>query len=167
MDVLHFMKEEYLAVKEELPLLAPSDLLEGLAGARLKRFMVRIELMVRVGGELILPELMDFDQAAASVAMLAEDQLKGLARIVAGFKKTGVIADQKRSEVFRKVSAHVEQMERAVLPLIRELLPTAVREDIGEIAIDYREDLRLRGTSLGSRGPVKAGRLKAASTISA
>lgn len=167
MDVLHFMKEEYSALKEELPRLAPSDLLEALNGGRLNRLMVRIELMVRVGGELILPELMDFDQSAASVAMLAEDQVKGLARIVAAFKKTGVIADQKRSEVFRKVSAHVEQMERAVLPLIRELVPTAVREDIGEIALDYREDLRLRGTNIASKRPVKAGRLKPTTTISA
>ena len=32
-------------------------------------------------------------------------------------------------------------MERLVLPLVRELIPTAVREDIGEIALDYRSDV--------------------------
>lgn len=168
MDVLHFMKEEYSAIRSDLPRLAPGDVVKSLSGPALKRFMSRLELVVRVGSDLILPEVLDASQAAtAAVAMLAEDQLKALSRFVSAFRKSSELSDQKRNEIFRKVSAHVEQMEKAVLPLVREMLPTAVREDIGEIALDYREDLR-GGLS---RGPIgsgsKASSSKAASTISA
>jgi hypothetical protein len=99
--------------------------------------------------------------------MLAEDQLKALGRIVAAFRKSSELSDQKRSEVFRKVSAHIEQMEKAILPLVRELLPTAVREDIGEIALDYREDFSA-GLSRGRSGTASnAPSGKATATISA
>ena len=167
MDVLHFMKEEYSAIRLELPRLAPSDLNKSLGGPALKRFMVRLELVVRVGAELILPEVIDSSQGAAAVAMLAEDQLKGLGRIVAAFRKSSELSEQKRSEVFRKVSAHVEQMEKAVLPLVRELLPTAVREDIGEIALDYREDFRVGVPRARTGASGKASSGKTTSTISA
>ena len=167
MDVLHFMKEEYSAIRSDLPRLAPGDLAKSLAGPALKRFMVRLELVVRVGADLILPEVIDSGQGAVPVAMLAEDQLKVLSRIVAGFRKSSELSDQKRSEVFRRVSAHVDQMEKAILPLVRELLPTAVREDIGEIALDYREDFRT-GLSRGRSGAAtKASSGKVTSTISA
>lgn len=101
------------------------------------------------------------------MAMLAEDQLKALGRIVSAFRKSNELSEQKRSEVFRKVSAHVEQMEKAVLPLVRELLPTAVREDIGEIALDYREDFRVGLPRARAGTPGKPRPSEATSTISA
>jgi len=163
-DILHFLKEEYSAVRAELQKLAPGDLSEGPSDSSLKGFMKRLELVVRVGADLILPEVMDSSSSAASVAILAEDQLKGLGRIVASFRRSGALSDQRRTELFRKVLAHVEQMEKAVLPLVRELLPTAVREDIGEIAIDYREDFRVNAPAARAR---KASNDKLVSTISA
>jgi len=166
-DVLHFMKEEYSAIRLELPKIAPSDLAKTLSGPSLKKFMVRLELVVRVGADLILPEVIDSGQGAAAVAMLAEDQLKALGRIVAAFRKSSELSDQKRSEVFRKVSAHIEQMEKAILPLVRELLPTAVREDIGEIALDYREDSSTGMSRVPSGSAIKASSGKATATISA
>lgn len=168
MDVLLFMKEEYSAIRAELPGLAPGDLAEALVGAPLRRFMVRLELLVRVGGDLILPEVMDAGRSASAAALVAEDQLKGLGRIVAAFRKTGALADAKRADVFRKVSAHVDQMERAVLPLVRELLPTAVREDIGEIALDYRSDFEAgSGKVKASTSASNASGRKSPATISA
>jgi hypothetical protein len=163
-DILHFLKEEYSAIRAELPTIAPGDLSKTPSELYLKGFMTRLELVVRVGADLILPEVMDSSLSAASVAMLAEDQLKGLGRIVASFRKSGALSDQRRAEIFRKVLAHVEQMEKAVLPLVRELLPTAVREDIGEIAIDFREDYRVNGLATRAR---KAPNDKLVSTISA
>jgi hypothetical protein len=159
MDVLHFMKEEYSAIREALPQLGQDDVLKPLDGAPLRRFMTRLDLIVRVGGELIIPELVDAGRGAAAVALLAEDQVRSLARILAAFRKSGEIADNKQSDLYRKVFSHVDQMEKSVLPLVRELIPTAVREDIGEIALDYREDVR----PLASKPP----RRKAESSISA
>ena len=159
MDVLHFMKEEYSAIREALPQLGQDDVLKPLDGAPLRRFMTRLDLIVRVGGELIIPELVDAGRGAAAVALLAEDQVRSLARILAAFRKSGEIADNKLSDLYRKVFSHVDQMEKSVLPLVRELIPTAVREDIGEIALDYREDVR----PLASKPP----RRKAESSISA
>ena len=141
MDVLHFMKEEYSAIRALFPGLAPGDMGEALSGAPLHSFMARLDLVIRVGGELIIPELVDSSRAASPAALLAEEQAKSLVRIIASFKKVGDIPDTKRADVFRKIYAHVEQMERVVLPLVRELIPTAVREDIGEIALDYRSDV--------------------------
>ena len=159
MDVLHFMKEEYSAIREALPQLEQDDVLKPLDGAPLRRFMARLDLVVRVGGELIIPELVDAGRGAAAAALLAEDQVRSLARILAAFRKSGEIADNKQSDLYRKVFSHVDQMEKSVLPLVRELIPTAVREDIGEIALDYREDVR----PLASKPP----RRKAESSISA
>jgi hypothetical protein len=159
MDVLHFMKEEYSAIREALPQLGQDDVLKPLDGAPLRKFMTRLDLVVRVGGELIIPELVDAGRGAAAVALLAEDQVRSLARILAAFRKSGEIADNKQSDLYRKVFRHVDQMEKSVLPLVRELIPTAVREDIGEIALDYREDVR----PLASKPP----RRKAESSISA
>ena len=159
MDVLHFMKEEYSAIREALPQLGQDDVLKPLDGAPLRKFMTRLDLVVRVGGDLIIPELVDAGRGAAAVALLAEDQVRSLARILAAFRKSGEIADNKQSDLYRKVFSHVDQMEKSVLPLVRELIPTAVREDIGEIALDYREDVR----PLASKPP----RRKAESSISA
>ena len=159
MDVLHFMKEEYSAIREALPQLGQDDVLKPFDGAPLRRFMTRLDLVVRVGGELIIPELVDAGRGAAAVALLAEDQVRSLARILAAFRKSGEIAENKQSDLYRKVFSHVDQMEKSVLPLVRELIPTAVREDIGEIALDYREDVR----PLASKPP----RRKAESSISA
>lgn len=159
MDVLHFMKEEYSAIREALPQLGQEGVLKPLDGAPLRRFMTRLDLVVRVGGELIIPELVDAGRGAAAVALLAEDQVRSLVRILAAFRKSGEIADNKQSDLYRKVFSHVDQMEKSVLPLVRELIPTAVREDIGEIALDYREDVR----PLASKPP----RRKAESSISA
>ncbi len=159
MDVLHFMKEEYSKIREVFPGLAPGDLGEALSGASLQSFMVRLDLVVRVGGELIIPELVDSSRVASAAAMLAEEQAKSLVRIIASFKKVGNLPDTKRADIFRKIYAHVEQMEKVVLPLVRELIPTAVREDIGEIALDYRGDVAALG---GKTSTVRAG-----STISA
>jgi hypothetical protein len=159
MDVLHFMKEEYSAIREALPQLGQDDVLKPLDGAPLRKFMTRLDLVVRVGGELIIPELVDAGRGAAAVALLAEDQVRSLARILAAFRKSGEIAENKQSDLYRKVFSHVDQMEKSVLPLVRELIPTAVREDIGEIALDYREDVG----PLASKPP----RRKAESSISA
>jgi hypothetical protein len=167
MDILYFMKEEYSAIRCDLPKLAAGDLPGTLVGAPLKRFMVRLDLVVRVGAELILPEVMDAGRGAAAVALVAEDQLRSIGRIVAGYRKSEALADQKRTELFRKLSAHLDQMERAVLPLVRELVATPVREDIGEIALDYRADYRVgvpKASSQGSKAPSVA---KVTSTISA
>jgi hypothetical protein len=141
MDVLHFMKEEYSKIREVFPGLAPGDMGEALSGAALHSFMVRLDLVIRVGGELIIPELVDAGRTSSAAAMLAEEQAKSLVRVIASFKKVGDLPDTKRADIFRKIYNHVEQMEKIVLPLVRELIPTAVREDIGEIALDYRSDV--------------------------
>jgi hypothetical protein len=167
MDILHFMKEEYSAIRGDLSKLAAGDLPGTLVGVPLKRFMVRLDLVVRVGAELILPEVMDAGRGAAAVALVAEDQLKSIGRIVAGFRKSEALADQKRAELFRKLSAHLDQMERAVLPLVRELVATPVREDIGEIALDYRADYRVGAPKARSQGSKAQGGATVSSTISA
>ncbi len=159
MDVLHFMKEEYSAIREVFPGLAPGDMGVPLSGASLHSFMVRLDLVIRVGGDLIIPELVDAGRVASAAAMLAEDQTKALVRIVQSFKKVGDLPDNKRADIFRKIFAHVEQMEKVVLPLVRELIPTAVREDIGEIALDYRIDAGALGD--------KTSKVRSGSTISA
>lgn len=159
MDLLHFMKEEYSAIKALLPALAPGDMAPSLSDDELQHFMTRVDLVVRVGGELIFPELVEAGRSASAAAILAEEQTKSLARIVAGYRKSGALPDAKRSEIFRKISAHVDQMERMVLPLVRELIPTAVREDLGEIAVDYKQDM------IGAAA--KASRIAVSSTISA
>jgi hypothetical protein len=144
MDLLHFMKEEYSAIKAEFPLLLTDDVPQALEGKQLAGFVARVELVVRVGGELVIPELVDAGRAASAAAMLAEEQTKSIQRLVSSFRKTGELSETKIVELFRKVGKHLEQMEKVVLPLVRELIPTAVREDIGEIALDYREDLSSR-----------------------
>ena len=140
MDVLHFMKEEYSRIREGFSGLTPGDMGEPLSGAQLHNFMARLDLVVRVGGDLIIPELVDSGRNASAAAMLAEEQSKSLVRIIASFKKLGALPENKRTDIFSKVYAHLEQMEKVVLPLVRELIPTAVREDIGDIALDYRSD---------------------------
>ena len=159
MDLLHFMKEEYSAIRSHFPGLAPGDLAESLEGSELQHFMARVELGIKVGGDLVIPELVEAGRAASAAAMLAEEQTRSLARVVVAYKRAGTLPDLKRAEIFRKIAAHVDQMERVVLPLVRELIPTAVREDIGEIAVDYREDL---ASLLGKPSKPEAG-----STISA
>ena len=141
MDVLHFMKDEYSAIRDGSVGLMPSDLTAPLEGAALFRFMTQLDLVVRVGGELIIPELVDAGRAASAAAILAEDHTRALGRVVAAFKKTGEVSDSKRSELFRKVAQHLDHMEKVVLPLVREMIPTAVREDIGEIALDFKQDV--------------------------
>jgi hypothetical protein len=167
MDILHFMKEEYSAIRRDLTKLAAGDLPQTLVGGPLKRFMVRLDLVVRVGAELILPEVMDSGRGAAAVALVAEDQLKSIGRIIAGYRKSEALADQKRAELFRKLSAHLDQMERAVLPLVRELVATPVREDIGEIALDYRADFRVGPPKAQGHVAKPRGVVKVSSTISA
>jgi hypothetical protein len=141
MDVLHFMKEEYSAVKEESLGLLPGDFAESVRGNALHRFMARLDLMLRVGDELIIPELTDSGSRHVAAGLLAEGQSSALARFLAIFKKSGAVAETKREDFFRKVSSHIDHMEKVVLPIIRETIPTAVREDIGLIAIDYRDDV--------------------------
>jgi len=62
--------------------------------------------------------------------------------MVAAFRKTGEIVESKRLDLFKKITSHLDHMEKVVLPLVRELIPTAVREDIGEIALDFKQDVR-------------------------
>jgi hypothetical protein len=159
MDLLHFMKEEYSAIKAEFPALVANDIPQILADNALEKFMARVDLVIRVGGELVIPELVDAGRGASAAAMLAEEQTKAIGRLVASYKKSGELAEPKIVDIFRKVGRHLEQMEKVVLPLVRELIPTAVREDLGEIALDYRQDL-------GS-GAVKSARSKVSATISA
>jgi hypothetical protein len=141
MDLLHFMKEEYSAIRSEFPALVANDIPQGLSGKALDQFMTRVELVTRVGGELVIPELVDAGRGASAAAMLAEEQTKVIRRLVASYSKHRELPEPKIIEIFRKVGRHLDQMEKVVLPLVRELIPTAVREEIGEIALDYREDL--------------------------
>jgi hypothetical protein len=159
MDLLHFMKEEYSAIKAEFPALVANDVPQELVGDALEVFMARVELVVRVGGELVIPELVDAGRGASAAAMLAEEQTKAIGRLIASYKKSGELPEPKIVDIFRKVGRHLEQMEKVVLPLVRELIPTSVREDIGEIAMDYRQELVL--------GAVKSAHSKVSGTISA
>lgn len=159
MDLLHFMKEEYSAIKAEFPALVANDIPQVLSGKTLERFMARVDLVIRVGGDLVIPELVDAGRGASAAAMLAEEQTKAIRRLLASYKKNQELPEPKIVELFRKVGRHLDQMEKVVLPLVRELIPTAVREDIGEIALDYREDL--------SALDLKAASTKVKTTISA
>lgn len=142
MDVLHFMKEEYSELKAKSFGLSPGDMVESLEGSALTDFMIHLELLIRVGGDLIIPELMDVAKGSISAAIVAEEQSRGLIRVINTFKKAGTLIEGKRRDVFLKVFEHVEQMEKIVLPLVREVIPTAIREEIGEIAADYKLETR-------------------------
>jgi hypothetical protein len=142
MDVLHFMKDEYSVIRDRSTGLVPGDLAVPLEGETLFHFMLQLDLVVRVGGELIIPELADAGRSASAAAMLAEDHTRSLGRMVAAFRKTGEIVESKRLDLFKKITSHLDHMEKVVLPLVRELIPTAVREDIGEIALDFKQDVR-------------------------
>lgn len=159
MDLLHFMKEEYSAIKSEFPALVANDVPQILSGKALESFMARVELVTKVGGDLVIPELVDAGRGASAAAMLAEEQTKAIRRLLASYRKNQELPEPKIVELFRKVARHLEQMEKVVLPLVRELIPTAIREDIGEIAMDYREDI-------GSFA-LKAANSKVKTTISA
>jgi hypothetical protein len=141
MDVLHFLKEEYSAIRQLAAGIVPGDLAPAMSGQEMTRFMASLELAVRVGNDLILPELTDAGHGSSSVAILGEDQAKSLGRIIASFKKSGAIAEAKLQDLYRRTLQHLDHMEKAVLPLVRDVVSTPVREDIGEIALDYRTEL--------------------------
>ncbi len=151
MDVLHFMKDEYSAIRDRSTGLVPGDLAEPLSGDMLFQFMLQLELVVRVGGELIIPELVEAGRSASAAAMLAEDHTRALGRVVAAFRKTGEIIDSKRLDLFKKITQHLDHMEKVVLPLVREMIPTAVREDIGEIALDFKLDVKQDARSVSGK----------------
>ncbi len=141
MDVLHFLKDEYSAIRGRSTCLVPGDRSVPLRGEALGHFMLHLELIVRVGAELILPELTEVGHSAAAAAVLAEEHTRSLGRFVAAFRRTGDIVDSKRLDLFRKLMQHLDHMEKSVLPLVREMIPTGVREDIGEIALDFKHDV--------------------------
>jgi hypothetical protein len=140
MDVLHFMKEEYLAIRAESHGLVPCDLAESVSELGLIALMGRLELMLRLGDELIIPELLDSESRHMATGTLAEGQSAELRRFLVAFKRSKAVPESRREVLFNKISGHIDYMEQFVLPVIREMIPTAIREEIGEIAIDYRKD---------------------------
>ena len=140
MDVLHFMKEEYEAVRAQSLGLLPGDLEASVDGAALVSFIGRLGLMLRLGDELIIPELTDDQSRYGAAGSIAEEQSAELQRFLVAFKRSKSVPDKRREVFFSKISGHIEFMEQTVLPAFRELIPTAIREEIGEIASDYRKD---------------------------
>ena len=71
---------------------------------------------------------------------MAEVQSAELQSFLVTFKRSKSVPEKRREVFFSKISGHVDFMEQTVLPAFRELIPTAIREEIGEIAADYRKD---------------------------
>ena len=140
MDVLHFMKEEYVAIRALSRGLLPGDLVESIEGADLVSFMSKLALMLRLGDELIIPELADDHSRYRAAASTPEGQSAELQCFLVTFKRSKSVPEKRREVFFNKISGHIEFMEQTVLPALRELIPTAIREEIGEIAEDYRKD---------------------------
>ena len=140
MDVLHFMKEEYVAIRALSRGLLPGDLVEPIDGADLVSFMSKLALMLRLGDELIIPELTDDHSRYRGAGSMAEVQSAELQSLLVTFKRSKSVPEKRREVFFSKISGHVDFMEQTVLPAFRELIPTAIREEIGEIAADYRKD---------------------------
>ncbi len=159
MDVLHFMKEEYLTIRSQSLGLLPCDLAESISENDLLSFMGHLDLMLRVGDELIISELTDAQSRHLTIGTHAEVQSAELQRFLITFKRSKTVPVSKREDLFNKISRHIDYMEQFVLPIIREMIPTATREEIGEIAVDYRHEA---GALLSNRSKGRAG-----STISA
>jgi hypothetical protein len=135
------MKEEYSRIRQLATGVVENDIAPALSKLEVSKFVETLELAVRVGNELVLPELMDLGQRTFSVAVIGEEQAKALNRLIATFKKHGEFAEVKVQNLYTRALQHLDHMEKAVLPLVRDVISTPVREDIGEIALDYRTEL--------------------------
>ena len=154
MDVLYFMKEEYCLVRESLTGLAGGDA-QLLQDGALLDFLSRLALILRIEDELLIPELAERIRHGKPMIDVAVAQGKILSSHVATGIRQGRMADAKRLEILSILSGHLDHMEKVVLPRIRIEVSTQTREEIGVVAMDYRDDFLLpqarRGKSNGTR----------------
>ena len=142
MDVLYFMKEEYSFVKEALPGLAGGDV-PMLEDTALEHFLLRLTLILRVEDELLLPELAERLRHGHSIIEVAMSQLRDLSALVGSGLQHRGFSDARRAEMLIFLVDHLEHMEKQVLPRFRMNVSTPTREDIGIVALDYRDDLNV------------------------
>jgi hypothetical protein len=139
MDVLSFVKEEYEGLRARMPQLLGGDM-QILADKALHEFLMGIKLIVRIADELILPELAEATQRGIRHLADAGDQTNTLGRLVSSSLKSGKVGDAKRREIYQRLTSHLDLMEQAVLPLLREEISTSVREELCVVARDYKFD---------------------------
>jgi len=134
------VKEEYAYLRSELAAGA-----EGIWATEvedsLRGYLKRVEVVVRIAEELVLPELADTVRRGLNQLAAAGDQVLSLTKIVSLGLKSGRLGESKRKELLTKLSSHIEYMEQIILPLFREEIATQVREDLGVVALDIKMDL--------------------------
>lgn len=140
MDVLYFIREEFAALRADMPALVGGDSI-GMPDEDLRLFLKKVGLSIRVADELILPELADRARRDLDVLAEAGNQTSELAKLVKSVQKAGRLGDARRRELATLTVEHIDFMEQSVLPKFREEISTQTREDLGLVALDFKIDL--------------------------
>ncbi len=146
MDVLYFIKEEYEILRVDAKTIVGGDISYA-EGDLLRHLLARIELIIRLADDLILPELAERVRRGIEVLATAGDQTSDLSRLIGMGQRTGKLGDAKRKDLCVKLFKHIDFMEQFVLPKFRDEISTQAREDMGLVADDYRADLTSRFSS--------------------
>ena len=141
MDVLQFIKDEAFELRQQFPSLVGGDQ-ELISETSLAAYLDSVRLLMRVFDDLVLPELSDVTTRNLSAIANAGTLSTDLDKIAAVAQKQGKISDSKRLELYKKLALQLNVMEQQVLPLFREKIPTRVREELGLVAVDFRQEGR-------------------------
>ncbi len=149
MDVLHFIKADHDAIRASVERLAASD---GVKARRLRCDEVAQLLTIHLGLEkdFLYPELLDlFANGRALVdvglanGVIIGKKMKLLTKLVQAPAAEQAASYAKRfQELKDAVLAHLETQEQALLPKLRENMRTEEREDLGEVFLDAKTELR-------------------------
>lgn len=137
MDVLQLLKTELKERLAELTLLAESS------QSRTLRLgiMARLKAYLHLGVSFLLPELVELSPKNEALFTRISADLTCMRDLIADLDRDDEIDQSRFQELRLLFTAHSQDIEDRILPLMRQRITTAEREELFHVLQDAKQDL--------------------------
>ena len=148
MDVLHFIKSYHDEVRTVLAAMAANDGIK-VRRAKLDDCAGLVQTYLDLERAYLYPETQDLFPGAETLCRVGEANGVAISRRMKALQKLAGKAateqdgyDKRLAELKEAVLAHFDAEEQLLMPKMRLLIRTEDREDLGQVFVDAREELR-------------------------